>query len=75
MTNMSKVSARFSKSFGETPVSSEPGEGALDHPAAWQDDKALHIVAPLDDLHAQRWHLCRPLTFPTAITVGPRGRE
>jgi hypothetical protein len=44
--------------LGETPVSSEPGEGALDHPAARQDDKALHIVAPLDDLHRQRRHLC-----------------
>jgi hypothetical protein len=58
---VAKVSARFSKSFGETPISSEPGEGVLDHPAARQDDKGLHVVAPLDDIHAQYWH--------------PRGRE
>jgi hypothetical protein len=43
--------------LGETPVSSKPGEGALEHLAARQDGKALHIVAPLDDLHAQRWYL------------------
>src|SRR5205085_6404308 len=28
--------------LGETPVASEPGKGALEHPAARQDDKALH---------------------------------
>jgi hypothetical protein len=27
--------------LGETPVSAEPGEGALDHPAARQDDEAV----------------------------------
>jgi hypothetical protein len=50
MMKVAKVSARFS-------VSSKPGEGALEHLAARQDGKALHIVAPLDDLHAQRWYL------------------
>jgi hypothetical protein len=44
--------------LGETPVAPEPGKGALDHPTARQDDKALHIIAPLDDLHAQERHLC-----------------
>ena len=39
--------------LGQTPVASEPGEGALGHPAARQDDKALHVVAPSNDLHAQ----------------------
>src|ERR1700720_4554774 len=29
------------KILGETPVSPEPGEGALDHPAARQDDEAI----------------------------------
>jgi hypothetical protein len=29
--------------LGETPVSSGPGKGALHHPAARQDDEALHV--------------------------------
>ena len=33
--------------LGETPVASEPGEGALDHPAARQNDKALYVVVRL----------------------------
>jgi hypothetical protein len=33
------------------PASSEPGEGALDHPAARQDDEATPVVAPSNDLH------------------------
>ena len=38
-------------------VSSDAGfvltrEGALDHPAARQNDEALHVIAPLDDLQA-----------------------
>ena len=37
----------------ETPVLSELGEGALDHPAARQDDEALHVIAPLDHRLAQ----------------------
>ena len=38
--------------LGETPVAREPGEGALDHPAARQHDETLFLVAPLDDRHA-----------------------
>ena len=44
--------------LGDTPVSSRPGEGVLDHPAARQDDEVHHIVATLDDLHAQHRQLC-----------------
>jgi hypothetical protein len=49
--------ARVLEVLGVTPVSSEPREDALDHPTARQDDEALHVVAPLDDLHAQDRHL------------------
>ena len=49
--------------LGETPVAPEPGEGALDHPAARQHDKAFHVVAPFDDLRAQRG------TFATAAST------
>ena len=48
---------KFSKSLARRRFA-EPGEGALDHPAARQDDEALHVVAPLDDFHAQQRHLC-----------------
>src|SRR5262245_62727236 len=58
VTKVARVSARFSRSLGETPVSSDPREGALDYPAARQDDKALRLIAPLDDRHAQQRHLC-----------------
>jgi hypothetical protein len=33
--------------LGETPVSSEPGEGTLDHPAARQDDEAKPFMSSL----------------------------
>ena len=48
-------------------------KGALDHPAARQDDKALHIVAPLDDLQAQPRHLChRSVNLPGVVAaIGP----
>jgi hypothetical protein len=40
VTKVGRVSARFSKILGETPVASEPGERALDDPAARQNDEA-----------------------------------
>jgi hypothetical protein len=66
----------FGKVFevlGETPVASEPGESALDNPAARQDDEALPVVAPLDDLHTQRRHLChRSVNLPGVVAaIGP----
>ena len=66
----------FGKVFevlGETPVASESGESALDNPAARQDDEALHVVAPLDDLRAQRRHLChRSVNLPGVVAaIGP----
>ena len=39
--------------LGKTPVSAEPGEGALDHPSTGQDDEALHLVGSFDDLRAR----------------------
>jgi hypothetical protein len=52
--------AHFRKRLGETPVAPEPRESSLDHSAARQDDEALHVVAPIDDLHAQQRNVCHP---------------
>jgi hypothetical protein len=47
MTNVAKDQARSSKSLARCRFRPNQ-EKALAHPAARQDDKALHIVAPLD---------------------------
>src|SRR4051794_816029 len=59
--------------LGETPVSSEPGKGTLNHPPARQHDKTLHVVAPLDDLHAQHRPLCHcSFNLPGVVAaIGP----
>src|SRR5271170_3045795 len=51
----------------------EGNEGGLDYPAARQDDEAFHVVAPLDDLHAQQRHLChRRVNLPGVVAaIGP----
>src|SRR5580658_1819449 len=36
--------------FGQAPVAVQPGESALNHPAAGQQNKALGDVRPFDDL-------------------------
>jgi len=58
VTKVARVLGKVLEILGETPVSPEPGESKLDDPAAGQDDEALCVVAPLNDLHAQRRHLC-----------------
>ena len=56
VTKVARVPQR-SRNPWQTPVAPAQ-EKVLDHPAARQDDEALHVVAPLDDLHAQQRHLC-----------------
>jgi len=74
---MATVTRKVLEVLGETPVSSEPGEGALDHPTARQNDEAPHVVAPLDDLHAQPRRLCRrSFNLPrVVVAVGPEESE
>jgi hypothetical protein len=66
---------------GETPVSPEPGEGALDHPAARLDHEALRVDAPLDDLHEQLRHLasaastCRGVVAAISPDQSSRGKR
>jgi len=61
------------KILGQTTVASELGEGALHHPAPCDDDKGLHAVAPLDDLHEQQGHLYHgSVNLPGVVAaVGP----
>ena len=44
--------------LGKAPAPTKPGECALDHPTAWQNDEAVCRVRPLDDLDL---HLCQEL--------------
>jgi hypothetical protein len=37
-------------SGGQSPVTTQPGESSLDHPASWQHLKPLGLVRPPDDL-------------------------
>ena len=56
--------------LGETPVPPQSGEGSLNHPAARQDDEAVHGVAPLDDLRAQRRYFChRSFNLPRLVAA------
>ena len=74
---MATVTRKVLEVLGEKPVSSEPGEGALNHPAARQNDEAPHVVALLDDLHAQPRRLChRSFNLPrVVVAVGPEESE
>jgi hypothetical protein len=73
VTKVATVSGRFSKSLARRRLRPEPGESALDNPAARQDDEALHVVAPLVDLRAQRRHTChRSVNLPGVVAaIGP----
>ena len=59
--------------LGEAPVSSEPGEGSLDHPAARQDDETAHVVGALDDLQSQTRDFGDGIDDPMRVVaaVGP----
>jgi hypothetical protein len=67
VTKVARVSARFSKSLARRRFWCEPGAGALDYPAARQDDEALRVVALFDDLHAQPQHLCHATSTCQAL--------
>ena len=54
--------------FGEAAATADPGEGALDDPAFWENDEAMRGVA-LDDLQPPGPGLCdRRGEFGSAIT-------
>src|SRR5215469_11067289 len=54
----------------KTPVSSEPGEGTLDQPAARQDDETPHVGAPPDNPHAQQRYRCHQAREPAGARSG-----
>jgi hypothetical protein len=73
VTKAARVWARFLEVLGEAAISPEPREGALDHPATRDDHETVHVVAPLDDLHAQHWHLSHGrFNLPRVVAaIGP----
>ena len=48
----------------------EPPRNMTAHPAPRQDDEALRVAAPLDDLHAQPRHFCqRSVNLPGIVAA------
>ncbi len=57
--------------LGQAATSVEPGEGAFDHPSAWQHDEAFGCVRPLDDLHLEFGHdLGNPVLEHRTLVTG-----
>jgi hypothetical protein len=52
VTKVSRGRGEVLEVLGKPAISAEPGKGALDNPAARQDDKAFHVFAAFDDLQA-----------------------
>ena len=65
-----QVWSRFAKSLGETLIASEPGEGALDHPAERQGHKAFHVGVPFDDLEQPQAKIRLSLTANSSCLSG-----
>ena len=59
---------------GEPAAAAEPGEGALDHPAAGKEFKAFGDVGPLDDLDGPFSHLGQGFTQFVA-GIAPVGED
>ena len=58
--------------FAHTPVSTDPGEGALDDPAVRKKFEANGIVRPLHDVeHPASQLFCPADEFPRVSAVGP----
>src|SRR5260370_3073610 len=72
VTKARRVSARFSKSLARRRLRPNQEKVRSTTPAG-QHDKALHLVAPLDDPHMQRRHLChRSVNLPGVVAaIGP----
>src|SRR5207253_101901 len=69
VTKVARVSVRFSKSLSRRRLRPNQEKGRSTTQRRGRDDEALHVVAPLDDLHTQRRHLL-PRHQPIALAAG-----
>ena len=70
VTKVARVSAKFSKSLARRWLRPNQEKMRSTTPAARQDDEALHVVAPLDDLHAHHRHRChRSVNLPSVVAA------
>src|SRR5271168_2023158 len=72
-TKAPRVAARFSKSLARRRLRPNQEKVRSTTQRRGKTTKALHVVAPLDDLHAQRRHLChRSVNLPGVVAaIGP----
>ena len=59
--------------LGEPSATIEPGNGALDDPAFWQDHKSADLIGTFDDFNVEmRQNFCKPVRkfWPLISAVG-----
>src|SRR5258708_30390912 len=57
--------------LAQAAVAGQPGDGAFDHPATWQDHKAFGPCGPTDDLQQPATVLLDPSDDVFIAAVGP----
>jgi hypothetical protein len=71
VTKVARVSVRFSKSLARRRLHPNQEKGRPTTQRRGRDDEALHVDAPLDDLHTQRRHLCLRISRSRWLPAGP----
>src|SRR5205807_8856518 len=75
VTKVARVSVRFSKALSRRRLRPNQEKGRSTSQRRGRDDEALHVVAPLDDLHTQRRHLCLGISRSRWLPAGPTPRS